>query len=207
MDNEKQPQAERKYNVVAIVAFLMMWFPLVGPILGIVALFQISKTKEKGKWMAILSIILPIISTILIGVAIYLFITSAIKNTNEKASRLGISSSEYNQINNAINGNCNIEALETGAYISDFSNTKSSNIDYVEDGFATGSRECYSPTGNKVYIAKQENKSNKNSVWRIIFVDYPSNNPPCSLEQDYGVPSSMLKNCDLNNSSTPVIAI
>ncbi|HMS23177.1 MAG TPA: DUF4190 domain-containing protein [Candidatus Saccharibacteria bacterium] len=207
MDTPKTNKEQPQYNIVALIAFVTMWIPLVGPILGIIALVQIKKSKEKGRWMAISSIILPIIASIFFAFSIYFFITSAIKDTNNKAQRLNISTSEYNQINNAINGNCNIEALETGSYISDFSNTKSSNIDFVETGFAKGSRQCYNSTESKTFIAKQDNIFNDNSPWRVIFVTPTSEGLPCSLQEDFGVPESMLINCIKNSISTPVNAI
>lgn len=201
--DKEQPQ----YNIVSLMAFVLMWIPLVGPILGVIALVQINKTHEKGRWMAISSIVLPLVATIFFAFSIYFFITSAIRNTNDKARRLNISTSEYSQINNAINGNCNIEALETGSYTSDFSNTKSSKIDFVDRGFAKGSRQCYNSNESKIFIAKQDNMFSDDSPWRVIHVSSSYESLPCSLEEDFGVPDSMLIDCINNSSPTPVNAI
>lgn len=61
-----------KYNTLAIVAFIFMFvFSPVGLILGIIALSQIKKTREKGRWMALTSIIIPI-AIIIIGILLLL---------------------------------------------------------------------------------------------------------------------------------------
>jgi len=72
---------DKSYNKFAIIGALLALFggvipflPIVGFILGIIALNQISKTKEKGKFLAICAIILggfigfaPILTALLVA--------------------------------------------------------------------------------------------------------------------------------------------
>ena len=87
MDNQEAPQKENapatdtnssgsattssaKTNVMAIVAIIFAFIvPIVGLILGIVALSQIKKNKEEGKGLAIASIVLSSVF-----IVVYLFV-------------------------------------------------------------------------------------------------------------------------------------
>ena len=148
----------RQWNVIAIIAIATMWFPFAGLILGIIALYQIRKTKERGTWLAITAIVLPIITTIAVGVGIFMLVSRSIEQTREKASALGITASEYNQINNAINGSCRIEAIETGQFDDEYSysGVEESTITKVIDNYATGYRECYNTNFSETFIAKKD---------------------------------------------------
>lgn len=188
---------QSNYNIVALIAFVTMWMPFVGPILGIVALVQIRKTHEKGRWMAVSSIVLPIIATIIFCLAIFFLIRSAINDTQQKAQSLNVSTSEYNQINNAINGSCTIDRITTGEWTNpdDYSSTKSSSILVVKQGFASGYRQCQGSDGESSYfIAKKDNPLNENSTWRLIYAGTPY--PPCFIREDYGIPDSFMTVCD-----------
>ncbi|MBI2045447.1 DUF4190 domain-containing protein [Candidatus Pacearchaeota archaeon] len=64
----------KKYNTLSIVAFIFIFlFPLVGLIMGIMALSQIKKTGERGRWMALTSVIAPVI-LIIIGLVLFMII-------------------------------------------------------------------------------------------------------------------------------------
>lgn len=56
-----QPVQQNKFNIFAILSIVFVFVPFLPIIFGIVALIQISKSKERGKTLAILGIILPII--------------------------------------------------------------------------------------------------------------------------------------------------
>lgn len=57
---------EKKTNTLAIIALIMAFvMPLIGIILGIIALGQIKKTGEKGKRLAVVAIVLPIVLFVL----------------------------------------------------------------------------------------------------------------------------------------------
>ncbi|MEK6926522.1 MAG: hypothetical protein AABW50_04560 [Nanoarchaeota archaeon] len=77
MDNKSRHNIENKTNTLAIVAFIFMFvfFP-VGLILGIIALSQIKKTGEKGRWMALISIIIPI-ALMVIGIVLVAILLSS----------------------------------------------------------------------------------------------------------------------------------
>lgn len=72
--NQSTPaSSDKKTNVLAIVALILAFiFPLVGLILGIVALAQIKKNKEAGKGLAVASIIVSSFFTLIaIGLIIF----------------------------------------------------------------------------------------------------------------------------------------
>lgn len=63
--------SEKKYNLFAILSiiFTFVIYP-VGLIFGIIALKQIKKTKEEGKGLAMVSIILGLIFLVLVVIGI-----------------------------------------------------------------------------------------------------------------------------------------
>lgn len=70
----------QKTNTLAIVGFILIFIPLlslIGWILCIIAFFQIKKTGEKGKGLAIAGILIPIIVVILLVVVAAVFIKVA----------------------------------------------------------------------------------------------------------------------------------
>ncbi|WP_437583746.1 DUF4190 domain-containing protein [Paramicrobacterium sp. CJ85] len=67
------PAPQDKYNVMAIVGFILSFFvSLVGAILCFVALSQIKKTGEKGRGLAIAGVIIGLASVV-IGIIAIIF--------------------------------------------------------------------------------------------------------------------------------------
>lgn len=91
----------KKTNTIAIIAIVItiifFWAPIVGLILGIIALLQIKKNKESGKGIAIVSIVLSSIFLIL-QVALIAFMVFG-------AKYLGSTVAGKNTINLAQDGN------------------------------------------------------------------------------------------------------
>lgn len=91
----------KKTNTIAIIAIVMtiifFWAPIVGLILGIIALFQIKKNNESGKGIAIVSIVLSSIFMV-IQIALIVFMIFG-------ANYLGSTVAGKNTINLAQNGN------------------------------------------------------------------------------------------------------
>lgn len=70
--------AQRGYNTMAIVAFILAFFiSIVGIILGFVALSQIKKTGEQGRGLAIAAIIIGFVE-IAIGIIIAIIVIAVI---------------------------------------------------------------------------------------------------------------------------------
>ncbi len=196
MVNKKVENSQ--WNVMAIIAVGMMWFPFAGLILGIIAITQIRKTKERGIWLAISAIILPILATISVAIGAYLLISNSIEQTREKANALGVTTSEYNQINNAINGSCRLEAIETGQFNDEYSysGVEKSSITKVVGDYAVGYRECYNTNLSESFIAKKDIPSFNDSTWRII---YTSPTLPCYLDKELDVPAEILEDCQIRD--------
>jgi hypothetical protein len=194
----KKDDVKKQWNVMAIIAVGTMWFPFAGLVLGIIAITQIRKTKERGIWLAITAIVLPILATISVAIGAYLLISHSIEQTREKASALGITTSEYNQINNAINGSCRLEAIETGQFDDEYSYSgiRNSSITKVVDDFAVGYRECYNTNLSESFIAKKDIPSFSDSTWRII---YTSPTLPCYLDKELNVPAEILEDCQIRD--------
>jgi len=195
----------KQWNVMAIIAVATMWFPFAGLILGIIAITQIRKTKERGIWLAIGAIVVPILATISVIIGAYLLISHSIEKTREQASALGITTSEYNQINNAVNGSCRLEAIKTGQLDDEYSysGVKSSSITKVVDDFAVGYRECYNTNLNEAFIARQDNFGQNDSTWRVI---YTSPTLPCYLDKELNIPAEILEDCQ-SRDGLPVRAL
>lgn len=74
--NSSNNYGVQKTNTLAIVGFILTFFPflaLIGWILCIVALFQIKKSGEKGKVLAIIGIVWPLVAVaILLTIIIFL---------------------------------------------------------------------------------------------------------------------------------------
>ena len=64
-------QTTREYNLFAILSliFAFVFYPI-GLIFAFVALSQIKKTKEKGRWMALVSIWMGIILLVLVVIGV-----------------------------------------------------------------------------------------------------------------------------------------
>ncbi|HEV7812770.1 MAG TPA: DUF4190 domain-containing protein [Leifsonia sp.] len=70
--------AQRGYNTMAIVAFILAFFiSIVGIILGFVALSQIKKTGEQGRGLAIAAIIIGFVE-IAIGIIITIIVVAVL---------------------------------------------------------------------------------------------------------------------------------
>ncbi len=68
----------KKYNTFAILSLIFTFIlPLLGLAFGIVALIQIKENKEKGEWMAYISIIIGGILIILI-IILFMFLIAGI---------------------------------------------------------------------------------------------------------------------------------
>lgn len=183
-----------------------MWFPFAGLVLGIIAIIQIKKTKERGLWLAILSIILPIVTFVLMVSGIIMAVVFVTNKNNESAAKLGITSSEFNNLKKAIDGNCNIEALQVGDYYQDSNYTQSYTINSVKDGYAVGKRTCSSVNKEEYFVASKDNKYDDNSTWRFTLVS--QDQPTCSALESYGLPKGSTEDCqDSYDSRQPVRAL
>lgn len=203
---KQQTKENKKWNALALIAITTMWIPFAGLVLGVAAMIQISKTKEKGLWLAILAIVLPFITFVLMVGSIVFLVKHTNNRTNDKAAKLGITSNEYRRLKKAIDGNCELEAIQTGNYYSEGFYTKSFTIDNVDDGFAVGTRTCKKSDTSETFIANQDNIYNKDSTWRFIYVN--KNQPSCELLDAYGVPESLIDNCvESGGSRQPVRAL
>lgn len=200
----KNNKNQKKWNLMAIFAVATMWFPFAGLILGIVALIQIKQTKERGVWLAITAIVVPILATIATVTGVYLLISSSIKNTKEKADSYGITVTEYNKINSAIDGSCRLDSIQTGSVNDEYyAGAQSSTLYKVQDGFAVGYRQCYSSPVNELFLAKKDYPDVESSAWRVI---YSGATLPCSLAKTYDAPQVLFVDC-ANDTRLPVRAL
>ena len=72
-------EENKKFSVLAIIGFIagllsfMYWFSIVGVILNITALIQVSKSKQRGKTLAIIGLILSTIFLFLVVSGMFSF--------------------------------------------------------------------------------------------------------------------------------------
>lgn len=72
------PAPQEKYNVMAIVGFILAFFVnIVGVILSFIALSQIKKTGEKGHGLALAGVIIGLVSLV-ISIIYVIFVVSVI---------------------------------------------------------------------------------------------------------------------------------
>jgi hypothetical protein len=79
MTGQPAPSAERPYNILAIIGFVisLLGFNVVAVILGAIGLSQIKKSGERGRGFALAAIWIGIISFVLGIVAIIAFVALA----------------------------------------------------------------------------------------------------------------------------------
>lgn len=79
MSGQPAPSAERPYNILAIIAFVisLLGFNVVAVILGAIGLSQIKKSGERGRGFALAAIWIGIISFVLGIIAIIAFVALA----------------------------------------------------------------------------------------------------------------------------------
>ncbi len=200
---------ERKWNVLAILGFVLAFIPvwaLIAPALGVISLIQIKTTKEKGKGLAIASIVLPIFFIIFISCLIGFLIIRAENQTRKEAEKYGLSSGSYTQLRNSVENDCYkyLQALDA-----DINNTNNepyvaSDIDIykVSGDFASGDRTCGASRLKEKFIAENRGR------WKVIFTgEYPD----CSWAEEYNVPADIAPKClseqgELQNRSSQVLS-
>lgn len=79
MTGQPAPPAERPYNILAIIGFVisLLGFNVVAVILGAIGLSQIKKSGERGRGFALAAIWIGIISFVLGIIAIIAFVALA----------------------------------------------------------------------------------------------------------------------------------
>lgn len=79
MSGQPAPSAERPYNMLAIIGFVisLLGFNVVAVILGAIGLSQIKKSGERGRGFALAAIWIGIISFVLGIIAIIAFVALA----------------------------------------------------------------------------------------------------------------------------------
>lgn len=156
----------KKWNVPAILSLVFVGFPLLAPVLAIVGLVQIHKTKERGAWLAILALLLNIVGFILLAVGITLLIVHAARLDQREADRLGTSKETVSLVKRSVDGNCNIAVLESGNPIGTDGgpSTEDVYIEKVSDNFAIGDRKCSYINNTQTFISK-----NQEGTWKVIF--------------------------------------
>jgi hypothetical protein len=79
MSGQPAPSAERPYNILAIIGFVisLLGFNVVAVILGAIGLSQIKKSGERGRGFALAAIWIGIISFVLGIIAIIAFVALA----------------------------------------------------------------------------------------------------------------------------------
>jgi peptidyl-prolyl cis-trans isomerase B (cyclophilin B) len=87
MENNYQSPRQIKTNTLAIVSLILAFFvPLISLILAIISLNQIKKTKEKGKGLAIASLVLSIVFILIVSIIlliIFLAVPSLQQNSRD----------------------------------------------------------------------------------------------------------------------------
>ncbi len=177
----------KKWNVPAILSLVFVGFPLLAPILAIVGLVQIRKTKERGAWLAILAILLNIVGFILLVVGITLLIVHAVRLDQREADRLGVSKETVSMVKRSVDGNCNIAVLESGYPIGTDGGSFTENIyiEKVSDNFAIGDRKCSYINNTQTFISK-----NQEGTWKVIFTG--DKRQACARLQVERAPESLL---------------
>lgn len=157
---------DKKWNVPAILSLVCVGFPVIAPVLAIVGLVQIHKTKERGAWMAILAIVLNILGFVLLVVGTAFLIMHAVKLDQKEADRLGVSKETVSLVKRSVDGNCNIAVLESGYPIGTDggSFTSSVYIEKVSENFAVGDRRCSYINNTQTFVSKKQN-----GTWKVIF--------------------------------------
>jgi hypothetical protein len=185
------PKNTTKWNPLAVVGFITAFVPvwsLAAPIMGVIALSQIKRTKERGKGLAIASIVLPIIFLIAVVSLVVVLILAAERNTQAEASKYGLTKTSYNQLKSAVDGSCQLANLSLGNTDTDGRPYGADNItiERIEGDFARGKRKCYEQVGSDTFIAE------KTGQWKIIFT---GENPDCDLVTARQIPSTIAPNC------------
>ena len=87
MENNYQSPQQIKTNTLAIISLILTFFvPIVSLILSIISLNQIKKTKEKGKGLAIASLVLSIVFILIVPIIlliIFLAVPSLQQNSRD----------------------------------------------------------------------------------------------------------------------------
>jgi len=74
-----EKRENKKFSILAIIGFIagflsfMYWFSVIGVILNICALIQISKSGQKGKTLAIIGLVLSAIFLLLVASGMFSF--------------------------------------------------------------------------------------------------------------------------------------
>lgn len=61
------------FGIIAGILSFMYWFSIIGVVLNIVALIQISKSKQKGKTLAVIGLVLSAIFLLLVASGMFSF--------------------------------------------------------------------------------------------------------------------------------------